>query len=65
MRSPNGVDKALNGGPGATANAVARALRKGGQMVDLTGSASIVRPDVSIETDDIVQHDADDAPGFD
>lgn len=28
-------------------------------MVDLTGTASVVRPDVSVETAYVVQHDAD------
>jgi NADPH:quinone reductase-like Zn-dependent oxidoreductase len=43
-RYPGGVDKALNGVDGERANEAVRALRDGGRMVDLTGSASPERP---------------------
>lgn len=56
-RYPKGVDKALNGVSGETANQVIWALRDGGQMVDLTGSASAKRPNVQIDTDYVVRAD--------
>jgi NADPH:quinone reductase-like Zn-dependent oxidoreductase len=42
-RYPDGVDKALNGVSGETANQAVQTSRDGGRMVDLTGSASVVR----------------------
>jgi len=55
---PNGVDKALNGVSGETANQVVQALRDGGQMIDLTGSVSVKRAGVRIEADYVVRADA-------
>lgn len=57
-RYPGAVDKALNGVDGARANEAVRALRDGGRMVDLTGSASLERPGVRVETDYVVRADA-------
>jgi NADPH:quinone reductase-like Zn-dependent oxidoreductase len=57
-RYPGGVDKALNGVDGERANEAVRALRDGGRMVDLTGSASPERPGVRVETDYVVRADA-------
>jgi NADPH2:quinone reductase len=56
-RYPKGVDKALNGVSGETANQVIWALRDGGHMVDLTGSASAKRPNVQLDTDYVVRAD--------
>ena len=42
---PAGVDKALNGVEGESAEQLLRVLRSGGQMVDLTGSLSTARTD--------------------
>ena len=58
-RHPEGVDKALNGVEGETANQVVRAMRDGGRMVDLTGSASVVRPGVQVDIEYLVRADAD------
>lgn len=57
-RYPGGVDKALNGVDGERANEAVRALRDGGLMVDLTGSASRERPGVLVETDYVVRADS-------
>jgi NADPH:quinone reductase len=56
-RYPRGVDKAVNGVEGETANQVVQALRDGGQMVDLTGSATAERPDVRVIKDYVVRAD--------
>jgi NADPH:quinone reductase-like Zn-dependent oxidoreductase len=56
-RYPSGVDKAVNGVEGETANQVVQALRDGGQMVDLTGSATAERPDVRVIKDYVVRAD--------
>lgn len=53
--SPGGVDKALNGVAGATANDVARALRRGGRMIDLTGSVTLERPDADVNDAFVVE----------
>ena len=58
-RHPEGVDKALNGVEGETANQVVRAMRDGGRVVDLTGSASVVRPGVQVDIEYLVRADAD------
>ncbi|MEO6418015.1 MAG: zinc-binding dehydrogenase, partial [Polyangiaceae bacterium] len=58
-RFPEGVHKALNGVSGDMANKVARAVRKGGKVVDLTGSASVKVPGVQIITDYGVEANAD------
>ena len=47
----NGVDKALNGVTGKTADLIVETLHDGGQMVDLTGSVSVSRPGVRIISD--------------
>jgi NADPH:quinone reductase-like Zn-dependent oxidoreductase len=57
-RYPDGVDKALNGVDGETADLVVRALRDGGRMVDLTGSVSVERPGVRVDAKYIVRADA-------
>ena len=54
---PEGVAKALNGVGGDAANQAVLALREGGHMVDLTGSVSVVRPDVRVDTDYVVRAD--------
>ena len=54
---PAGVDKALNGVEGESAQQVVRVLRSGGQMVDLTGSLSTARTDVRINREYIVRAD--------
>lgn len=56
-RHPRGVDKAVNGVEGETANRVVQVLRDGGQMVDLTGSATAERPDVRVIKDYVVRAD--------
>jgi NADPH2:quinone reductase len=58
-RYPAGVDKALNGVEGETADQVVRTLRDGGRMVDLAGSVSLRRSGVRIHTDYVVRADAD------
>jgi NADPH2:quinone reductase len=58
-RYPRGVDKALNGVEGETADRVVQALREGGQMVDLTGSATAGRPGVRVIRDYVVRADGD------
>ena len=58
-RYPQGVDKALNGVEGETADQVVQALRDGGQMVDLTGSATAGRPGVRVIRDYVVRADGD------
>ncbi len=55
---PHGVDKVLNGVAGETANHLVGLLRNGGRMVDLTGTATIMRSNVRIETDYVVKADA-------
>ena len=55
---PQGVDKALNGVEGETANEVVKALRDGGQVVDLTGSVSVERAGVEIIKDYVVRGNA-------
>lgn len=57
-RYPRGVDKALNGVDGETANQVVQTLCDGGRMVDLTGSATLERPSVDINTEYVVRADA-------
>ena len=52
-----GVDKALNGVAGETANQAVQAVRPGGQMVDLTGSATAARPGVRVIRDYVVRAD--------
>ncbi|WP_165235431.1 NADP-dependent oxidoreductase [Aquisphaera insulae] len=54
---PDGIDKALNGVAGEEANRVARTLRKGGRMVDLTGSVSEVPRDVRVDREYVVRAD--------
>ena len=56
---PDGVDKALNGVPGEEANRVVGTLRKGGRMVDLTGSVSVVPRDVRVDREYVVRADGD------
>ena len=58
-RYPHGVDKAVNGVEGETANQVVQVLRDGGQMVDLTGSATAGRSDVRVIRDYVVRADGD------
>ena len=58
-RYPDGVDKALNGVPGEEANRVVGTLRKGGRMVDLTGSVSVVSRDVRVDREYVVRADGD------
>ncbi len=58
-RYPRGVDKAVNGVEGETADRVVQALRDGGQMVDLTGSATAERPGVRVIKDYVVRADGD------
>jgi NADPH:quinone reductase len=58
-RYPEGVDKALNGVDGETANQVVRAVRPGGHVVDLTGSATAGAEDVRVDTDYVVKADAE------
>jgi NADPH:quinone reductase-like Zn-dependent oxidoreductase len=57
-RYPDGVDKALNGVAGETADQVVLTLREGGRMVDLTQSVTAKRPDVVIDAEYVVQADA-------
>jgi NADPH2:quinone reductase len=52
---PEGVDKALNGVEGATANKVVQAVRPRGHVVDLTGSTTSVLPDGRVDTDYVVR----------
>ena len=56
-RYPDGVDKALNGVPGEQANRVVGTLRRGGRMVDLTGSVSIVSSGVRVDREYVVRAD--------
>jgi NADPH:quinone reductase-like Zn-dependent oxidoreductase len=58
-RYPEGVDKALNGVDGETANQVVRAVRPGGHIVDLTASATAKVENVRVDTDYVVKADAD------
>lgn len=58
-RYKNGVDKALNGVAGETADRVAETLHDGGHMVDLTGSVSVSRPGVRIVSDYVVRADGE------
>jgi len=51
----DGVDKALNGVAGETADQVAETLRQGGHMIDLTASVTSRRRGVHIEADYGVQ----------
>lgn len=52
---PEGVDKALNGVEGATANKVVEAVRPPGHVVDLTGSATRKLPAGRVDTDYVVR----------
>ncbi|HVH42557.1 MAG TPA: NADP-dependent oxidoreductase [Labilithrix sp.] len=54
---PAGVDKALNGVEGATANKVIQAVRPRGHVVDLTGSATASLPDCRVDIDYVVRPD--------
>jgi NADPH:quinone reductase-like Zn-dependent oxidoreductase len=56
-RFPEGVDKALNGVGGETANQVVRATRSRGQVVDLTRSATERLPDGRVIADYVVRPD--------
>lgn len=56
---PRGVDKALNGVSGETANLVARTVRDGCKMVDLTQTATVHRSEIEIDTEYVVENDAD------
>src|SRR4029453_9020293 len=58
-RFPKGVDKVLNGVGGDAANEMVRTLRPGGRVIDLTGSASILRPGIHVDVDYIVKSDGD------
>ena len=58
-RYPHGVNKALNGVEGETADQVVQVLRDGGQMVDLTGSATAGRSGVRVIRDYVVRADGD------
>jgi NADPH:quinone reductase-like Zn-dependent oxidoreductase len=55
---PQGIDKILNGVGGETANKIVNVLRPGGHMIDLTGSASLKRDEVRVDTDYVVKADA-------
>lgn len=55
---PQGVDKALNGVAGETANQVLHTVRPGGRMIDMTGSVTETRADVDLNKDYIVKADA-------
>jgi NADPH:quinone reductase-like Zn-dependent oxidoreductase len=57
-RYPQGVDKALNGVAGETANQAVSLLRQNGRMVDLTGSATLTRLGVQVDTEYVVHADA-------
>ena len=59
IRHPRVWTRAFNGIEGETANQVVRAMRDGGRMVDLTGSASVVRPGVQVDIEYLVRADAD------
>jgi NADPH:quinone reductase-like Zn-dependent oxidoreductase len=54
---PQGVDKALNGVGGDTADRAVRAVRAGGHIVDLTGLARASSPDVRVDADYAVKAD--------
>jgi NADPH2:quinone reductase len=54
---PEGVDKALNGVGGETANRVVEAVRPVGHVVDLTGTATAALPDGRVDTDYVVRPD--------
>jgi NADPH:quinone reductase len=54
---PEGVDKALNGVEGDTANKVLRAVRPRGDVVDLTGSVTDDLPEGRLEKDYVVRPD--------
>jgi NADPH:quinone reductase-like Zn-dependent oxidoreductase len=54
---PTGVDKALNGVAGETANGVVRVMKPVGHVVDLTGSATEKLPDGRVDTDYAVRPD--------
>jgi NADPH2:quinone reductase len=54
---PGGVDKALNGIPGETANEIVDAVRIGGHIVDLPRAISVKRPGVEIDSDFMVHGD--------
>lgn len=54
---PEGVDKALNGVGGETANEVVKAVRPEGHVVDLTGSATASLPRGRVDTDYVVRPD--------
>jgi NADPH:quinone reductase-like Zn-dependent oxidoreductase len=52
------VDKVLNGVAGETANELLETLRSGGRMVDLTGSATAVKPGILVDSEYVVRADA-------
>jgi NADPH:quinone reductase-like Zn-dependent oxidoreductase len=54
---PEGVDKALNGVDGETADQVVKAVRPDGHVLDLTGSATASLPDGRVDTDYVVRPD--------
>jgi NADPH2:quinone reductase len=58
-RYPEGVDKALNGVSGETANRVVRAVRPGGHVVDITGSATASASGPRVDKDYVVKADAE------
>ncbi|MFN8657156.1 MAG: NADP-dependent oxidoreductase [Candidatus Obscuribacterales bacterium] len=55
---PQGVDKALNGVAGDTANQILHTVRPGGRMVDMTDSVTESRADVDLNKNYIVKADA-------
>jgi NADPH:quinone reductase-like Zn-dependent oxidoreductase len=56
-RYPGGVDKALNGVRGESANEIVDAMRSGGHIVDLPHAISVARPGVEIDSDFMVHGD--------
>jgi hypothetical protein len=48
----------LNGVAGETANELLETLRSGGRMVDLTGSATAVKPGILVDSEYVVRADA-------
>lgn len=54
---PDGVDKALNGVEGPTADKVVGTVRRRGHVVDLTGSATRMLPEGRVDTDYVVRPD--------
>ena len=57
-RYPEGVDKASTASKARRPNQVVQALREGGHTVDLTGSVTVRRPGVRVDSDYIVRADA-------